>query len=92
MTLHTCNYCIFSTQQKSAYDAHKNTMKHKNNVIKSNRNNKVDVSGNLIEKIVQQNEEYGKQNSLSDTSKYTVRSMIKDLSKWKKLLLALNIK
>jgi hypothetical protein len=62
MTLHTCNYCNFTTIKKSAYDDHINRPKHKNNVLKSNRNNKVDVSGNLIEKIVQQNEAVLKQN------------------------------
>ena len=62
MTLHTCNYCNFTTIKKSAYDDHINRPKHKNNILKSKENTKVDVSGNLIEKIVQQNEAVLKQN------------------------------
>ena len=60
MTIHNCNYCNYTTNKKSSYDEHLNTKKHKSNVLKNKQT--ADVSGNLIEKIVKQNEEVIKQN------------------------------
>ena len=64
MTLHNCNYCNYSTIKKSSYDEHLNTNKHIKNTLKDKQknNNFVDISNNLIEKIVKQNEEVLKQN------------------------------
>jgi hypothetical protein len=65
MTVHTCTYCNYSTTKKSAYDDHITRPKHKSNILKSNtivNKSKVDISGNIMEKIVKQNEEVIKQN------------------------------
>ena len=79
MTLHFCKYCEYSTQKKALYDEHITRPKHKNNFLKYKNNilnkvdkvdkidrvYKVDISGNIIEKIdnlTKQNEEVIKQN------------------------------
>jgi hypothetical protein len=81
MTIHICNYCNFTTTKKSAYDDHINRPKHKNNVIKSKENNKVDISDNLIEKIVQQNEAVIKQNEEVKKQNEEVKKQNEELKK-----------
>jgi hypothetical protein len=60
MTLHTCKFCDYNTIKKALYDRHLNSIKHKNNISLNKKS--TDISGNLIEKIVQQNEAVIKQN------------------------------
>jgi hypothetical protein len=63
MTIHICKLCDFKTIHKGDYDKHLLTNKHKRNYNKI-KVEKItqDISGNLMEKIVQQNEEVLKQN------------------------------
>jgi hypothetical protein len=60
MTIHTCKYCNFKTIYIANYNMHLTTQKHKNNILKNTKN--TDISGNIMEKIVKQNEEVIKQN------------------------------
>jgi hypothetical protein len=65
MTVHSCKYCHYVTQQKCSIDKHFLTQKHKNNVKKSNENNiinKIEFIAVNQEKINKQNEQVLKQN------------------------------
>ena len=65
MTIHTCKYCQYVTNQKCSIDKHFLTQKHKNNVKKNNENNiinKIEFIAVNQEKINKQNEQVLKQN------------------------------
>ncbi len=101
MTLHICKYCNYSTQKKALYDEHITRPKHKNNLLKNKDENKIinkgDISGNLIEKIVQQNEEVLKQNEelrkeiqkLKETSNQNTKTIVKEARVIKKSILSM---
>jgi hypothetical protein len=113
MTLHICKYCNYSTQKKALYDEHLTRPKHKNNFFKykndnidikinnnNNINNKIDISGNIIEKIdnlTKQNEEVIKQNEelrkeiqkLKDTSNQNTQTIVKEARVIKKSILSM---
>ena len=65
MIQHICKVCNFSSNQKSAYNIHINTQKHKNNIILNKQN--TDTTGNIninnkIDNLTKQNELVVKQN------------------------------
>ena len=65
MTVHSCKFCHYVTNQKCSIDKHFLTQKHKNNVKKSNENNiinKIEFIAVNQEKINKQNEQVLKQN------------------------------
>jgi hypothetical protein len=65
MTIHSCKYCQYVTNQKCSIDKHFLTQKHKNNVKKNNENNiinKIEFIAVNQEKINKQNEQVLKQN------------------------------
>ncbi len=101
MTLHICKYCNYSTQKKALYDEHITRPKHKNNMLKNKDENKIvnkgDISGNLMEKIVQQNEEVLKQNEelkkkiekLEQVSNENTHKIVKEARVIKKSILSM---
>jgi cell division protein FtsB len=91
MTVHTCKFCHYVTNQKCSIDKHFLTQKHKNNVKKSNENNIINkiefiaVNQEKInkqnEKVLKQNEEVKKQNDEVKKQNDELRKKIEQLEK-----------
>jgi hypothetical protein len=62
MVNHICKLCNYATDALALYVRHTKTQKHKNNFLLNKKT--TDSSGNLMEKIVKQNEEVIKQNEV----------------------------
>ncbi len=86
MVLHSCKYCLFSTNKKNDYDRHLNSLKHKKNISskKNNISNIIDVSGNTKlmldiynnqNNLAKQNEELKKKIELLEKSNQELKEV-----------------
>jgi len=105
MVQHICKYCNYLTTQKCIYDRHLTSIKHQNNVKKSN----LDNSGNIIvieqinnlskqnEKVISQNEHLAKQNEelrneiekLKEVNNQNTNKIVKEARAIKKSILTI---
>jgi cell division protein FtsB len=91
MTIHSCKYCHYVTNQKCSIDKHFLTQKHKSNVKKNNESNIINkiefiaVNQEKInkqnEKVLKQNEEVKKQNDEVKKQNDELRKKIEQLEK-----------
>jgi glutaredoxin len=92
MTIHTCKYCDFTTSYLTNYNVHLKSNKHKNNIAKQKpiTNQSKDISNNLIEKVIQQNEELKKEiQKLKETSNQNTHKIVTEARVIKKSILSM---
>ena len=101
MTIHVCKECIFSTTQKSAYNIHLSTKKHKKNMYIIDN---LDKSNNVIDKMTEIQKVFTKQNEelknkielleksnkeLKDNNNKNINKIVKEAKIIKKSILTL---
>ncbi len=93
MTIHTCKHCEFTTSYLTNYNVHLKSKKHKNNIsTHKNINNtqSKDISNNLIEKVIQQNEELKKKiEKLEKINNENTNKIVKEARVIKKSILSM---
>ena len=95
MTVHTCKYCDYSTTNSRLYSEHITRPKHKNNILKqqtqqSANKGSTDISNNLIETVIKQNEELKKKiDQLERVNNENTHKIVKEARVIKKSLLSI---